>query len=531
VLNGDRDQRPRTGRKETTHDDDPESAGLFARPGGPLFQLLRRAHLSDDALRMARQRIIVITSLVWLPLLVLSALEGQALGGSAAVPFLRDLEVHIRFLLALPLLIIAELVVHRRMRPLLRQFLGRNLIPEDAMPRFDAAIASAFRLRNSVLAEVLLIAFVYGVGILIVWRQYVTLDAATWYASLSAEGAKLSLAGMWYGYVSLPIFQFLLVRWYFRVFIWTRFLWQVARIELNLVPTHPDRVGGLGFLSDAVHAYAMLAVAQGALLAGPLANRIFFLGAALPQFKAEIAALVIFLLCVVLGPLLVFAPQLTQAKRKGLREYGTLAERYVREFDAKWLRGGAPADEPFVGSGDIQSLADLANSFEVVRTMRIAPITREDILRLVAATLVPLVPPVTHHDAAGRTTENRVRHIVQIGNLHHESASFARRPEDRVGSRNAEVRCDRRAHGRSGRSAQGDGLRDRSGSARRSGPLYRLHSDGCLRIARFVASPQRQLYRHPGDLGRYATRYDGAGRRPGLYLKYMPRRSSACRAL
>ena len=187
--------------------------------GGPLFQLLCRAHLSDDALMMARQRIIVITLLAWLPLLVLSALEGQVLGGNAAVPFLRDFEVHIRFLVALPLLIIAELVVHRRMRHLLQQFLGRNLIPEDAMPRFAAAVASAYRLRNSVLAEVLLLAFVYGVGILIVWRQYVTLDTATWYASASAEGAKLSLAGMWYGYVSLPIFQFLLVRWYFRLFI------------------------------------------------------------------------------------------------------------------------------------------------------------------------------------------------------------------------------------------------------------------------------------------------------------------------
>ena len=136
----------------------------------------------------------------------------------------------------------------------------------------------------------------------------------------------------------------------------------------------------------------VLAVAHGALLAGMLANRIIWLGATLPQFKAEIAVVVVFVLCVVLCPLLVFAPQLAQAKRTGLREYGTLAERYVREFDAKWLRGGAPADEPFVGSGDIQSLADLGNSYEVVRTMSILPVTKEAILRLGAATLVPLVP-------------------------------------------------------------------------------------------------------------------------------------------
>jgi hypothetical protein len=360
--------------------------------GGPLFQLLRRSHLSGDALELWRQRILVVTLLAWLPLLVLSALEGHALGGNVAVPFLLDLDVHIRFLVALPLLIVAELVVHQRMRFVVRQFLERNLIPKTALPRFEAAIASAFRLRNSVLAEVLLIAFVYVVGVLIIWRHYMALTASTWYAAPAGEGLQLSLSGVWYGYVSLPLFQFLLMRWYFRLFIWTRFLWQVSRIELSLVPTHPDRVGGLGFLANTVYAFTPLAVAHGALLAGLIANRIFYLGAALPQFKIEIAVLVVFLMCVVLGPLLVFAPQLAQAKRTGNREYGTLAERYVREFDTKWLRGGVLADEPLVGSGDIQSLADLANSFEVVRTMQIAPITKDAILRLMGATLVPIVP-------------------------------------------------------------------------------------------------------------------------------------------
>jgi hypothetical protein len=372
---------------------------LFGKPqdfslvlGGPLFQLLRRAHLSGDALELMRQRILVISLLAWLPLLALSALEGQALGGRAAVPFLLDVDVHVRFLVTLPLLIVAELVVHQRMRFVVPQFLERNLIPESALPRFDAAIASAFRLRNSVLAEILLIAFVYIVGVLLLWRHYIALATATWYAVPTAEGLKLSLTGVWYAYVSLPIFQFLLVRWYYRMFIWMRFLWQVSRIELSLVPTHPDRVGGLGFLANTVFAFMPLAVAHGALLAGLIANRIFYVGAALPDFKVEIAVLTGFLLCVVLGPLLVFAPQLAQAKRTGNREYGALAERYVREFDAKWLRGGASADEPLVGSGDIQSLADLANSFEVVRTMQIAPITRDALIRLVAATLAPIVP-------------------------------------------------------------------------------------------------------------------------------------------
>jgi len=360
--------------------------------GGPLFQLLCRSHLSGNALELWRQRIVVITLIAWLPLLILSALQGQAWGRGAVVPFLLDVEAQVRFLIALPLLIVAELVVHQRMRLVVRQFLERDLIPKSALPYFDAAIKSAFRLRNSLIAEILLIGFVYIVGVLLFWRHYVALATATWYAVPIPDGIEFSLAGIWYGYVSLPVYQFLLVRWYYRLFIWMRFLWHVSRIELALVPTHPDRVGGLGFLSNTVYAFMPLALAHGAMLAGPIANRIFYLGAALPEFKVEIAVVVIFLLLLVFGPLLLFSPQLAQAKRTGNREYGALAARYVREFDAKWVRGGASADEPLVGSGDIQSLADLANSFEVVRTMQFAPITKDAFLRLVAATVIPVVP-------------------------------------------------------------------------------------------------------------------------------------------
>lgn len=360
--------------------------------GGPLFQLLCRAHLSDDHLLLIRQRIIVISLFCWLPLLLFSALQGQLLGGSAAVPFLKDVDVHVRFLVAMPLLISAELLVHQRMRSVVKVFLERHLIPESAMTRFDAALTSAMRLRNSVAAEVLLITFVYGIGILVIWRHYTSLDAATWYAKPTAEGLKLSLPGIWYASVSLPFFQFILFRWYFRVLIWTRFLWQVSRIELNLVPTHPDHAGGLGFLGNTAYAFTSLAMAHGAFMAGQLANRIFYLDAALTDFKAQIASLVAFLLCLVLGPLMAFAPQLAQAKRTGLREYGTLAQRYVSEFDRKWLRDGAARDEPLVGSGDIQSLADLGNSYEVVRTMRLVTVTRDNIFQIVAAALAPIVP-------------------------------------------------------------------------------------------------------------------------------------------
>jgi hypothetical protein len=167
--------------------------------GGPLFQLMRRARLSDDVLMLVRRRIIFFALICWLPLLVLTAIDGQLLDGSLAVPFLKDFDTHLRLLVAVPLFVAAELVVHARMRPVTRLFLERDLIPDNARSRFDAAIASAFRLRNSVLAEVLLLAAVYGVGVLVIWRHYLVLETATWYATPSADGPRLSPAGIWYG--------------------------------------------------------------------------------------------------------------------------------------------------------------------------------------------------------------------------------------------------------------------------------------------------------------------------------------------
>jgi hypothetical protein len=359
--------------------------------GGPLFQLLRRSRLSGDVLELVNKRTTAFIAIAWLPLVVLSVVDGLTRTASLSVPFLKDFEANGRFLVALPLLTVAELIVHQRMLPVVRQFRDRQLIPVSALPRFEAAIASSFRLRNSVIAEVLLVGLVYVVGVTVFWR-YLALSATTWYATPGAGGLTLSLAGKWYAYVSLPLYQFLLLRWYYRLFIWAAFLWRICRIPLQLVPTHPDRVGGLGFLSNIVFAFTPLATAHGVMLAGMIGNRIFYTGASLPDFKLEILLLLIFLMVVVFGPFIVFSPQLAHAKRMGLREYGTLAGRYVREFDEKWLRGGATANEPLVGSPDIQSLADLANSFDVVKSMRIVPITRDAFVFLGVATLVPVLP-------------------------------------------------------------------------------------------------------------------------------------------
>jgi hypothetical protein len=148
----------------------------------------------------------------------------------------------------------------------------------------------------------------------------------------------------------------------------------------------------VGFLAQVTQAFSPVLLAQGAVLAGMMANRIFYAGAKLPEFKVELIGLVALMVFAILGPLLVFTPKLAAVKRAGLLEYGALAQRYVGDFDQKWLRSTAPFGEPLIGSADIQSLADLNNSFEIVAGMKLAPFTLQTFLQLAIVTLLPVAP-------------------------------------------------------------------------------------------------------------------------------------------
>ena len=360
--------------------------------GGLLHRIWRRTGLTGDALEWTHRRVLAMVLITWLPLLLLSIVEGNAWGGSGTVAFLQDIDTQLRLLIAAPLLLLAENRIHRVMPRIVQIFLDRGLIPDAARGRFEAAIASALRLRNSFVAEILLIVFVYSVALPFVWRDQLALSVTSWYAT--AEGGRLhpTLAGWWAGLVSMALFQFLVLRWFFRFFIWARFLWQVSRIPLILEPAHPDGTAGLHFLARSGRACNVVLLGLGTVLAGTIANAIFYEGARLLDFKVEIVGTAGLLTFLVLGPLLVFTPQLWAARTRGMEEYGALGQQYAKQFQRKWMRGGDPASEPLLGSADIQSLADLRNGYQVIEGMRLAPFSIKNAISLAVTTALPVAP-------------------------------------------------------------------------------------------------------------------------------------------
>lgn len=356
--------------------------------GGPTFQFFRRALLCGSGLELLHRRILFISAFAWGPLLLLTVL-GSA-GSFGRISFLHDIEVHVRFLVALPVLIAAELIVHSRIPLVVRTFINRHIVLPEDLSRFQRAIHSTVKLRNSIPLELALLALVYTIG-LWVWNDRIAPNVPTWYG-MGGGRWQLTLAGYWYVFVSIPIFQFMLLRWYMRILIWFRFLWQVSRMNLNLFPTHPDRCTGLGFLGKSTYAFGPILFAQGAVVAGIVATRVLYKGENLLAYKVQALGFVVFFVAALLAPLMIFSPKMAAAKRRGLGEYGVLAQRYVEDFDRKWVRGGAR--EELLGTSDIQSLADLANSYDILRELRAVPVPfgLQDICVLSAAAAAPLLP-------------------------------------------------------------------------------------------------------------------------------------------
>jgi hypothetical protein len=284
--------------------------------GGPLYQMFRRTHLTGPTLELLRRRVIFFPLFCWVPLAILSLLEAHFLGG-ADLSFFHDILTHVRFLVALPALILAEVVVHHHIRPLVRSFAERRVVTPEELPKFYAAIDSAMRMRNSVIAEIALLLFVFTGGIWIWWHQ-IALDVASWYALPQGGRMNLTLAGYWFAFISGPVFLFILLRWYMRILIWFWFLLRVSRLKLHLLPAHPDRTGGLGFLGESTIAFAPLLFAQGALLSGQIASRILYNGQSLLAFKMTIIGFVVFFVVAILAPLFLFTPRLAPPNAKVL---------------------------------------------------------------------------------------------------------------------------------------------------------------------------------------------------------------------
>jgi hypothetical protein len=368
-------------------------AELYLEHGGPIQRFTQRFVERSGLKLTVRVRIIGFLLITWAPLLLFALMEGRALGSSPKESLLQDFATYVRFFLGVPLLIVAEFVVGPRLREAALQFVHGGLVRPEDLPAFEDAVARAAKRRESLWAELIIL----GIALAGAWMftpEIVTGEAISTWRSPNFPGSRLgvSFTALWFRLIATPILQFFWYRWLWRLLIWAGFLWSVSRLNLNLVGTHADQAGGLGFLGTAHMSLAIFAVALSSVLSAEAAFLIVFQQADIESFKAPYIAILVIVELIVLGPLLVFFPMLVRTRLTWLSEYSLLVDRYNRGFHEKWIEGKAPAGETLLGSADIQSLADLGNSFRYIQEMKPLPFNLRAMIQLAIVTSLPFLP-------------------------------------------------------------------------------------------------------------------------------------------
>ncbi len=367
------------------------SRDLALFENGPPRGIERRLGLlGKDAPAEIGRRAVLVALVAWAPLILLTLVQSFAYGADELRSLARETGVHARYLVAAPLLVLAEAFCAPRLGAIANHFVDADLVPNEQRGRFDAALASTRRLLQSNTAEAVALLLAYSVVTISVLSHH---EIPKWHLS----GGKMplfSLAGWWHVLISLPLLLVLIFGWMWRLALWTRLLWIVSRLDLRLVASHPDHAAGLSFVGHSLRAFSIVALALAAIAAGRSAHVVLEGGGLPTPHLAFNVGFLLVVLALFTAPLLVFAPVLRGEWLRGTLEYGALAEKVGTAFERKWLRQENGVVSAALDQPDFSATTDLYQVVSNVYAIRLVPIDVKDLIALVVAVLIPFIPVV-----------------------------------------------------------------------------------------------------------------------------------------
>ena len=281
---------------------------------GQMHKILRWLRLSDPTTKGYRKRSIAISTTTWLPLLVLSAVQGLAWGNRVNMNFLEDFATHARLLLVIPLLIFTEHSVDYRIQELTAQFFKAGILAEADLPAFEKLKKRVRKFSDAVIADwVILIIVVANIVIRSITHSHQT---SSWVFIPDVEGNHISWAGLWFACISLPMLQYILLRWLWRWVIWVLYFTKISRMPLRLNPAHPDEAGGIGFLGIPPAPFLYVTFSMAILFSAVIAERVFWFHDRLPVYYPVMVGFAVLSIIINVLPLIVFIKPLAEQRRR-----------------------------------------------------------------------------------------------------------------------------------------------------------------------------------------------------------------------
>jgi hypothetical protein len=336
-----------------------------------------------------KRRALFFALLTWLPLAIWAILHGHAwpadaLPGTDGEPLFAHFGINVRCLLAIPLMILSEGLLLKATVDMARQFLRNGIVVEAQQAQFIGLLQAAARRRDSSMPWIIVL------GLTAMWVIADSPNAGVHGLSWAVEDGSLGFGGWWFAYVARPVFIALLAAWLWRIVLVLLFFRSISKLDLSLVPSHPDRAGGLGFLEYYPRAFFLLTFAISAVVASGWAHDVVYHAKDVHQYIKPMAALAIAWSLILLSPVLVFSPKLAAAKRQGKSEYGRAVGEHGRLVRQRWILNQAVPDEALLEAPGMGPVADANAIYDAVKAMSTVPINKTVLISV----LLPLVIPM-----------------------------------------------------------------------------------------------------------------------------------------
>lgn len=366
--------------------DEADGLALSLVRGDALLRLQRAVGLVPAEGLGVGRRALFFAAFTWLPIAVWALLAGRVFPGAAAEPLFQHFGVHVRCLVAIPLFILAEGVGHGLTTRLVPYFLQSGLVGDRA--RFVEIVRGVARLRDATLPWIAILALVLAGALLS------TAPRETHEVIWAEGGPRLGFGGFWFLYVARPIYLALLLGWLWRLVLLSVLFVRLGALGLDVVPTHPDGAGGLGFLEGIPTMFSPVVFAASAVIASRFGHEVLYHGVHVQSLRLPMLGFGLLVLVIFLSPLLVWARPLGAIKRRALLDYGVLVGRHGRLVRRRWILREPVEDDALLGAPEIGPVADTLALYEAVRKLRTVPISRASLLAIALPALVPMLPVV-----------------------------------------------------------------------------------------------------------------------------------------
>jgi hypothetical protein len=359
--------------------------------GGPFYRAQIASRLIEPNRWNFGRRLTFIVAVGWLPLVFLTALfHPWNLAG-----LLKDYGVYSRMVIAVPILVLGQLLMESRFRMIVTHVREAGLLAEGEQKKLDALIATLRHLRDSLIPELIIVFLVYfHVATIAHSRLAMVASSPSWAVYRIGSIVHLTPAGWYYALISQLIYRFLIGLTLWKWLLWSLFLFRLSRFDLKLVATHPDHHGGLGFIGISPSGFAPLAFAISAGIGATWRYQILHNGAHLLSFKLPALVLLFLILLTAVGPLVFFLPRLAMLRRQGILHYGILAQLHSTDFHEKWIVRRAGHEDEFLAAPEVSTLTDFATSYEKIESMQPFLFEKQALIGLALAVALPLLPTV-----------------------------------------------------------------------------------------------------------------------------------------